>query len=247
MDDDPRLDAIRELLAAPRPAAPVRDSFADENAFEEAWTQWQVNALQQATGVLDGIDAIVRDEATAEHWVPAELVAITMLRAAIVRERDLPESSRIFDDAELQRATELAARLDPVIRADVPNGVYRGRASAARHEVPPGSYPATELTTGRSMRLLVGHVAGRVAGEASAAVPVDAGDRDALDRITRLMATARPGPHHPLYTGITEALEGTGRFPWYTPVAAGPRAAVVPEPSGVPVPPMPGSTFGPSI
>lgn len=194
MAADDSSDAIREVLAAPRPAPPVRGDFVTEELFEDAWLGWQAEALERAERALAEVGLIVGERrGVSGQWVPRDLVVVAMLRAEVARESALPEEHRFFDQVELDRVGLLLERLDPEVSAGSehgPTGQFWGRASTAHHFLPPGVYEAAGMSTGEQFRLIVGPVAGRVAGEASAAFPVGSGAERTLDEVAAVLAAA---------------------------------------------------------
>lgn len=216
MATDDATDAIREILAAPRPVPPRRADFAAEELFEDAWLSWQTEALERAEQALGQVRAVLDERPTAMgQWVPRDLVAVAMLRAEVARERALPNEHRFFDHAELERVGRMLGRLDPEISAGsehAPTGQFWGPASTAHRYLPPGVYDAVEVSTGDPFRLVVGPVAGQVAGEASAAFPWRAGAEQTLDEVAVILAAAEPSwvPGDPLER-VRELIADTGR------------------------------------
>lgn len=230
MPTDDASDAIREILAAPRPGSPTRADFATEELFEDAWLGWQTEALDRAEQALSQVGAVVdaRLNATGQ-WVPRDLVAVAMLRAEVARERALPEEHRFFDKAELDRVGRMLARLDPEVSVGSAHGQagrFWGLASTAHLYLPQGVYEVVETSTGDPYRLVVGPVAGQVAGEASAAFPRRADAERTLDEVAGILAAAEPSwePGDPLEQ-VRELVADTGRT---VDAAAAPVAALPP-------------------
>lgn len=215
MPTDDASDAIREILAAPRPVPPRRADFATEELFEDAWLGWQGEALDRAEQALGQVASVLDEQPGAiGTWVPRDLVAVAMLRAEVARERALPDEHRFFDHSELDRVGRMLDRLDPQVSVGSehgPTGLFWGPASTAHQYLPPGVYEAVEVSTGDPYRLVVGPVAGQVAGEASAAFPRRAGAEQTLDEVAAVLGAVDPGAPTTGLERVRALVADTGR------------------------------------
>lgn len=126
-----------------------------------------------------------------QEWLPADLLAISTLRALLAEHLRLTE--RLLGREDRQRLEAMLFAADPEVHVPDPDDafampIYEGPASEAHRWIVPGVYPATGLDGTGEFRLVVGRVG--ATGTASAAFPPAEHDSTILNQIARALEDA---------------------------------------------------------
>ena len=209
-----------QVTAAPRYPAEIDEVRygADLRAWRTQFDQVVEDREQALRTVLAGAGgrSPYLPARFAREWVPADLLAVQVLRAVAQPGRTVSAAGLLSSQQSYELAAVLAGR-DPVVSVpdpDDPTGVpiYEGWASVAHELLAPGLYSATGRDGTGQYRLVVAHAPVADTVMASAAFRVDEHEAASLDKIANLLHQLDAGSHPDrVFVAINAVVADTGR------------------------------------
>ncbi len=231
-----RDDLVDVLERFPLPVKPNRDDYlvtstpAYDGEIDVAPYAWDLrswrarfdDAVEQREHALRALVAGAGTRSPylparfAREWVPADLLAIQVLRAVAQPGRTVSAAGLLNSQQSYELAAILATS-DPVVSVPDPDDptampIYEGRASQAHELLISGLYEATGLDGTGQYRLVVAHAPVGDTTTASAAFSVSEHDTATLDKIAALLRQLDTGTRADrVLTAINQVVADTGR------------------------------------